>query len=168
MVCRWCSGGCVYRLGWRASSTHTRRACRHHPEPRAPRPCHPVSCAIALSVLEIIEEENLQENAKTVGDYLKSLFGGLLKKYSCIGDVRGSGLFLGVEMVKDKSFEPDTRLANHIKNELRNRLILINTDGPHDNVLKIKPPLRFSKEDAFKTEEQIENILKTHYNIDTV
>ncbi len=129
---------------------------------------NPVSCAIALSVLEIIEEENLQENAKTVGDYFKSLFGGLLKKYPCIGDVRGSGLFLGVEMVKDKSFEPDTVLANHIKNELRNRHILINTDGPHDNVLKIKPPLRFSKEDAFKTVEQIDKILKTHYKNNTV
>ena len=64
--------------------------------------------------------------------------------------------------------EPDTGLANHIKNELRNRHILINTDGPHDNVLKIKPPLRFSKEDAFKTVKQIDKILKTHYKNNTV
>lgn len=124
---------------------------------------NPVSCAIALSVLEIIEEEGLQENAKIVGDYFKSLFVGLRKKYLCIGDVRGSGLFLGVEIVKDNSMEPDTELADHIKNELRNRHILINTDGPHDSVLKIKPPLCFSKEDAFKTIEHLDNILKIHY-----
>ena len=124
---------------------------------------NPVSCAIALSVLEIIEEENLQENAKIVGDYYKSLLTGLQKKYPCIGDVRGSGLYLGVEIVKDNSMEPDTRLAHHIKNELRNRQILISTDGPHDSVLKTKPPLCFSKEDAFKTVEQIDDILKTHY-----
>ena len=129
---------------------------------------NPVSCAIALSVLEIIEEENLQENAKIVGDYYKSLFVGLQKKYPCIGDVRGSGLFLGIEIVKDNSMEPNTELAHYIMNELRNRYILISTDGPHDSVLKTKPPLRFSKEDAFKTVEQIDNILKTHYKINKV
>ena len=64
--------------------------------------------------------------------------------------------------------EPDTELAHYIKNELRNRHILINTDGPHDSVLKIKPPLRFSKEDAFKIIEHLGNILKTHNKINTV
>ncbi len=129
---------------------------------------NPVSCAIALSVLEIIEEENLQENAKIVGDYFKSLFAGLREKHPCIGDVRGSGLFLGIEIVEDNDMEPDTELAQHIKNELRNRHILINTDGPHDSVLKIKPPLRFSKEDTFRTVEQIDNILTTHYGLNSV
>ncbi len=126
---------------------------------------NPVSCAIALSVLEIIEEENLQENAKIVGEYYKSLLSGLQKRYPCIGDVRGSGLYLGVEIVKDNSMEPNTGLAHHIKNELRNRHILISTDGPYDSVLKTKPPLCFSKEDAFKTVEQVDDILKTHYKI---
>ena len=124
---------------------------------------NPVSCAIALSVLEIIEEENLQENAKIVGDYYESLLAGLQKKYPCIGDVRGSGLYLGVEIVKDNTMEPDTELAHHIKNELRNRHILISTDGPYDSVLKTKPPLCFSKENALKTVEQIDDILKAHY-----
>jgi 4-aminobutyrate aminotransferase-like enzyme len=124
---------------------------------------NPVSCAIALSVLEVIEEENLQENAKITGDYYKSLLAALQKKYHCIGDVRGSGLYLGVEIVKDNTMEPDTELAHHIKNELRNRHILISTDGPNDSVLKTKPPLCFSKEDAFKTVEQIDDILKKHY-----
>jgi len=124
---------------------------------------NPVSCEIALSVLEVIDEENLQENAKIVGEYYKSLLSGLQKRYPCIGDVRGSGLYLGVEIVKDNSMEPDTGLAHHIKNELRNRHILISTDGPNNSVLKTKPPLCFSKEDAFKTVEQVDHILKIHY-----
>jgi len=66
---------------------------------------NPVSCAIGLSVLEVIEEEKLQENAKIVGDFYKSLFIELQKKYDCIGDVRGSGLFLGVEIIKENSIE---------------------------------------------------------------
>lgn len=129
---------------------------------------NPVSCAIALSVLQIIEEENLQENAKIVGDYYKSLFAGLRKKYPCIGDVRGSGLFAEIEIVKDNNMESDTELAQQIKNKLGNRHILINTDGPRDSVLKITPPLPFSKEDAFRTVEQIDNILKAHYGLNSV
>ncbi len=124
---------------------------------------NPVSCEIALSVLEVIDEENLQENAKIVGEYYKSLLSGLQKRYPCIGDVRGSGLYLGVEIVKDNSMQPDTGLAHHIKNELRNRHVLISTDGPNNSVLKTKPPLCFSKEDAFKTVEQVDHILKIHY-----
>ena len=124
---------------------------------------NPVSCAIALSVLEVIEEEGLQEHAKIVGDHYKALFKELQKKYPCIGDVRGSGLFLGVELVKDTTGEPDTELAHYIKNEMRNRHILISTDGPYDNVLKTKPPLCFSKDDASKTVAEIARILKEHY-----
>ncbi|WP_297702843.1 aminotransferase class III-fold pyridoxal phosphate-dependent enzyme [uncultured Eudoraea sp.] len=124
---------------------------------------NPVSCEIALSVLEVIDEENLQENAKIVGEYYKSILSGLQKRYPCIGDVRGSGLYLGVEIVKDNSMVPDTGLAHYIKNELRNRHILISTDGPNNSVLKTKPPLCFSKEDAFKTVEQVDHILKIHY-----
>ena len=126
---------------------------------------NPVSCAIALAVLEVIDDENLQENAKNVGDYYKSMLTALQKKYPCIGDVRGSGLYLGVEIVKDHSMDPDTWLAQHIKNELRNAYILISTDGPFESVLKSKPPLRFTKEDAIKTVEQIDKVLKNHYKI---
>ncbi len=120
---------------------------------------NPVSCAIATSVLEVIEEEKLQENAKIVGDYYKSLFFELQEKYKCIGDIRGSGLFLGVEIIKENSLEPNTKLAHHIKNELRNRNILISTDGPFDSVLKTKPALCFTKENARKVVENIEEIL---------
>ncbi len=124
---------------------------------------NPVSCAIANSVLEVMEEERLQENAKVVGDYYKLLFLKLQIKYDCIGDVRGSGLFLGIEIVKDrKSKEHDTYLAHHIKNELRNKNILISTDGPYDSVIKTKPPMCFSKENALMVVEHIDSVLKKY------
>ncbi len=124
---------------------------------------NPVSCAIGLSVMEVIEEEKLQENAKVVGDYYKSLFFELQKKYECIGDVRGSGLFLGVEIIRENSMEPNTALAAYIKNELRNRNILISTDGPFDSVLKTKPPLCFSKRNAGEVIENIDELLSAYY-----
>jgi 4-aminobutyrate aminotransferase-like enzyme len=124
---------------------------------------NPVSCAIAIAVLEVIEEEKLQENAKVVGDYYNSLLLKLQQKYDCIGDVRGSGLFLGIEIIKAKSIEQDAELAHYIKNELRNRNILISTDGPYDSVLKTKPPLCFTKENAIKVVDNIDEILETYF-----
>lgn len=121
---------------------------------------NPVSCAIGLSVLEVIEEEKLQENARMVGNYYTELFKSLQASHECIGDVRGSGLFLGVEIVQPGTKNPATRLAAWIKNELRERNILISTDGPHDNVLKTKPPLCFSKSNAKEVVDTIEDILK--------
>jgi len=124
---------------------------------------NPVSCAIGLSVLEVIEEESLQENARVVGNYYYELFHSLKPNFECIGDVRGSGLFLGVEIVKPGTTDPDTSLASFIKNELRNRNILISTDGPHDNVLKTKPPLCFTKENAREVVENIDAILRNAF-----
>lgn len=121
---------------------------------------NPVSCAIALSVLEVIEEEQLQENAKEVGNYYKSLLLELKKEHKCIGDVRGSGLFLGIEIIDEKTQKTNKKLAHHIKNELRNRNILISTDGPDDNVLKTKPPLCFTKGNAETVVHTIDIILK--------
>jgi len=120
---------------------------------------NPVSCAIANSVLEVIEEEGLQENAKKVGDYYKSLFFDLQKTHGCIGDIRGAGLFLGIEIIKQNTIEPDPELAHYIKNQLRNRKILISTDGPFDSVLKTKPALCFTKENAKKVVETIDEVL---------
>ncbi|MBW1297877.1 aminotransferase class III-fold pyridoxal phosphate-dependent enzyme [Aquimarina litoralis] len=125
---------------------------------------NPVSCAVALSVLETIEEEKLQENAKEVGVYYKSLLQGLQDKYNCIGDVRGSGLFLGVEIIKEGSQETNRELAHYIKNELRNKFILISTDGPDDSVLKTKPPLCFTKNNAKEVVDTMDEILQNYYN----
>lgn len=120
---------------------------------------NPVSCTIGLAVLDVMEEEGLQENAMVVGDYYKSLFEQLQQHYANIGDVRGSGLFLGVDLVKPGTKEEDEQLAKLIKNQLRENFILISTDGPKDSVLKTKPPLIFTKENALQVVEEMERIL---------
>ena len=125
---------------------------------------NPVSCAIGLSVLEVIEEEKLQENAKQVGDYYKSLLVELQSKYDCIGDVRGSGLFLGIDIVEMGTKKTDRALAGYIKNELREKYILISTDGPEDSVIKTKPPLCFTKENAKEVVDAIDEVLEDHLN----
>jgi len=117
---------------------------------------NPVSCAIGLSVLNVIEEENLVQNAQLAGSYLIDQFENLKKECVNIGEIRGMGLSLGIEIVKDQiNFEPDTELAAFLVNELKNRNILTGTDGPYDNVFKLKPPLCFSKENA---DELIKNL----------
>lgn len=120
---------------------------------------NPVSCAIGLAVLDVLEEEGLQQNALEVGNYYKKMLDELKDDFDCIGDVRGSGLFLGIEIINQEQM-PDPRLAGHIKNEMRNRNILISTDGPYDSVLKSKPPLCFAKVDAEKVVQHIHEILK--------
>lgn len=125
---------------------------------------NPVSCAIAKSVLEVIEDEQLQQHAKTVGDYYKTQLKTLMKTYPCIGDVRGLGLFIGIDIVEPHSKIPDTNLAKHIKNELRNRHILVSTDGPYNNVIKTKPPLCFTKANVDRVVSEMEAVLKAYYN----
>ncbi|WP_299681111.1 aminotransferase class III-fold pyridoxal phosphate-dependent enzyme [uncultured Dokdonia sp.] len=120
---------------------------------------NPVSCAIATAVLDVIEEEALQENAEEVGVYYKNGLKELQKKYKCIGDVRGSGLFLGIEIVFENTTKPNTDLAANIKNRMRNRGILISTDGPYNNVLKSKPPLCFTKENVDEVIHALDEIL---------
>jgi len=125
---------------------------------------NPVSCAIGMAVLEVLEEEELQENAKHTGDYYMKSLKELSKEFECVGNVRGMGLFLGVEIIKDpETLEPDTGLASIIKNELRNRNILISSDGPNDNILKTKPPLCFNRDNVDKVVQNIYEILKLHY-----
>lgn len=122
---------------------------------------NPVSCAIGQAVLDVIEEEQLQQNAKTVGDYYLQELTKLQQKHECIGDVRGSGLFIGFEFVKDRlTLEPDTELAQKVKNELREIFILVSTDGPYDNVIKSKPPLCFTEENVDELVFALTNILK--------
>jgi 4-aminobutyrate aminotransferase-like enzyme len=122
---------------------------------------NPVSCAIGQAVLEVIEEEQLQQNAKMVGDYYLQELAKLQQKYERIGDIRGSGLFIGFEFVKDRlTLEPDTKLAQKVKNELREKFILVSTDGPFDNVIKSKPPLCFSKENVDEVIEKLESIFR--------
>ncbi len=122
---------------------------------------NPVSCATGQAVLEVLVEEQLQQNAKRVGDYYLQELRNLQQRFECIGDVRGSGFFIGFEFVKDrKTLEPDTLLAQKVKNELRNNFVLVSTDGPFDNVIKSKPPLCFSQENVDEVVGKLAIILK--------
>jgi 4-aminobutyrate aminotransferase-like enzyme/Ser/Thr protein kinase RdoA (MazF antagonist) len=102
---------------------------------------NPVSCAVGLAVLDAIRDEGLQENAKSVGEYLIERLRDLQTRYSLITDVRGLGLFLGFEMPREQE-------ATELVNRMKDRGVLLSTDGPLHNVIKIKPPLVFSRTDA--------------------
>ncbi|MBL0739893.1 aminotransferase class III-fold pyridoxal phosphate-dependent enzyme [Chryseolinea lacunae] len=110
---------------------------------------NPVSCAIGLEVLKVIKDEGLQQNAKLVGNYLKAGLRDLMDRFPIVGDVRGPGLFIGFELVKDRDTKaPATEQASYFANRMRDKGILMSTDGPFNNVLKIKPPLVFSSSNA--------------------
>ncbi len=110
---------------------------------------NPVSAAVGLAVLDIIEEEQLQKHALEVGQYLISNLDRVCKKFPCVGNIRGSGLFLGIEMVSDReSREPSAPLAHELVERMKRRRILLSTDGPDRNVIKFKPPMVFSFADA--------------------
>jgi len=120
-----------------------------------------VSCEVVSSVLEVIETESLQKNAKLVGKYFKDELHILKDKFPIIADVRGEGLFLGIEFYTN-SGQPDKLTANLIKNKLKEKLILTGTDGPFDNVIKIKPPLCFTKDNVDSFIDKIEDILRNN------
>ncbi|MCR4396177.1 MAG: aminotransferase class III-fold pyridoxal phosphate-dependent enzyme [Candidatus Saccharicenans sp.] len=123
---------------------------------------NPVSCAAGLAVLEAIEEENLQENARRVGDYFLRELRKLQKRHRLVGEVRGRGLFLGVELVRDrKTLEPATAEAKDIIEKMKDRGILLSTDGPFRNVIKIKPPLVFTSNDVDRVVENLDLVLGT-------
>jgi len=109
---------------------------------------NPVSSAVGLEVLAVIQDEELQENARRTGDSLFSRFRGLQKRHELVGDVRGSGLFLGMELVRDRaSLEPAAEEAARITELARTEGVLLGADGPLHNVLKFKPPLVFGAEE---------------------
>jgi 4-aminobutyrate aminotransferase-like enzyme len=110
---------------------------------------NPVSCAAGLAVLDVIEEENLQERALRVGAYLKAGLERLKDKHALVGDVRGLGLFLGIELVEDReSLAPASEQTVYAVERMKDRSILLSTDGPFHNVIKIKPPMVFRQSDA--------------------
>ncbi len=110
---------------------------------------NPVSCAAARAVLEVLDEERLPENAREVGQYLRAGLEALAEQHAAIGDIRGSGLFQGVDLVSDRATRaPAGKLAQAVHNGMRDRGVLIGTIGAHDNVLKIRPPMVFSREHA--------------------
>ena len=124
---------------------------------------NPVSCAVGHAVLKVIEEENLQSNALEVGKYLLSMLVELKQNHAIIGDVRGNGLFLGIELIKDqKTLEPAAIEADLLVNEMKEKGILLSTDGPDHNVIKIKPPMVFNRENALYLIEKLNKILSSY------
>ena len=123
---------------------------------------NPVSCAIAKSVLEVIKEEELQKNALQVGTTFKMGLQELSKYFPIIGSVRGQGLFLGVELV-DKDLKPLTSQASYLVNRMKQNGILMSTDGPDQNVIKIKPPLIFSLTNVEEVLYFLKKILNENY-----
>lgn len=110
---------------------------------------NPVSMAAGLAVMEIIDEEGLQENCKVVGGHFKSQLQKLADDHQVIGDVRGKGLMLGVELVKDRGTkEPHTEAAKQLMEEAREMGVLLGKGGLNGNVLRIKPPMCITKDDA--------------------
>jgi 4-aminobutyrate aminotransferase-like enzyme len=121
----------------------------------------PVSCAAGLAVLVVIEDEGLQAHAHSVGQHLMTNLREIGRHHDVIGDVRGTGLFLGVELVDaEDEPKPDAATARTLVNALRERRILVGTDGPDNNVLKIKPPLPFSRDDADRLAEALDEELR--------
>ncbi len=108
---------------------------------------NPVSCAIGAEVLRTVKRENLQEHALKIGNFLKSELQSLAKDFPIIGDIRGQGLFLGFELV-DSEMNPLGDRADYLANRMKDHGILMSTDGPDRNVLKIKPPMVFTQENA--------------------
>jgi 4-aminobutyrate aminotransferase-like enzyme len=108
---------------------------------------NPVSCAIGNAVLEVIKEEELQSNALAMGSKMLQLLKELQSRYPMIGDVRGSGLFLGIELIRNENLDPATDGAKILINNMKDLGVLLSTDGPFNNVIKIKPPLCIDESD---------------------
>ncbi|MEN9415358.1 MAG: hypothetical protein RLZ62_1662 [Bacteroidota bacterium] len=121
---------------------------------------NPVSAAIGLEVLRVIRKEGLQQNALETGRYLSERLGELSTCYPILGDVRGPGLFIGIELVKDPdTLEPAPEETARIANRMKQLGVLMSTDGPFHNVLKIKPPIVFSRKDADLLVDTLERVL---------
>jgi 4-aminobutyrate aminotransferase-like enzyme len=121
---------------------------------------NPVSCAVGLAVLDVIRDEALQEHARRTGEHLLHGLRAVQHRHEAIGDVRGLGLYLGVELVHDREARtPAGNLASDVVNRMRDRGILLSTDGPDHNVLKIKPPLPFTAADADRLVETLDVVL---------
>ena len=124
---------------------------------------NPVSCAIGHAVLKIIEDEDLQSRSKKVGGKLKSMLVNLQKNHDIIGDVRGMGLFIGIELIQKKgTLYPNSTDAGSIVNTMRNRGILLSVDGLDKNVIKIKPPMVFNERNASFLVENLDAVLSNY------
>lgn len=123
---------------------------------------NPVSCAAALAVMDVMEKEKLQENAREVGQYMLARLKELRKKYpKLVGDVRGIGLFAGIDLVTDtEKRTPATEMAKRILMSMRRKRVCLSTEGPYNNIIKIKPPICFSKADVDEMVEKLDETIR--------
>jgi 4-aminobutyrate aminotransferase-like enzyme len=116
-----------------------------------------VSCAVGIAVLDVVRDERLEEHAFEVGRHMGRRLRALVDRFPIVGDVRGSGLFWGVELVRDReTLEPAGDEASFVANRMRERGILLGTDGPYHNVVKIRPPMPFTEEDGELLVDELE------------
>jgi 4-aminobutyrate aminotransferase-like enzyme len=121
---------------------------------------NPVSMAAGMAVLDVIEREGLMANAQRVGGYLRAQIAKLAERHALIGDVRGAGLFVGVELVTDRRTRmPATAETARVVNGLRERQVLLSATGEYANTLKIRPPLVFSEANADLLVETLDQVL---------
>jgi 4-aminobutyrate aminotransferase-like enzyme len=122
---------------------------------------NPVSCIIGREVLDIVRREGLRERAVETGEYLTAGLRELGRHHDLVGDVRGTGLFIGVELVTDRERRtPAGWQAGYVANRMREGGVLMSTDGPDHNVLKIKPPMCFNEADAAFLVETMDRVLR--------
>lgn len=121
---------------------------------------NPVSCAAGLAVLDVLRDDHLQANALTMGNDLIGRLRALQDRHPLIGDVRGMGLFLGIDLVTDHTTRaPAAVAANHVVNRLRERGVLAGTDGPFHNVIKLRPPMIIERADIDRFISVLDSVL---------
>jgi 4-aminobutyrate aminotransferase-like enzyme/Ser/Thr protein kinase RdoA (MazF antagonist) len=119
-----------------------------------------VSCAAGMAVLDVLEREGLRENARDVGNHFRQGLRKLAERHDLIGDVRGRGLLVGLELVRDrKTLEPAAPETKRVVNRMRDLGVLTASEGPHGNVLKLRPPICFTREQADMTIAAIDQAL---------
>jgi len=122
---------------------------------------NPVACAVGLAVLDVLADEELQQRAARVGSVLRTQIAELAERHPLIGDVRGAGLFIGVELVRNRStLEPAATETEAVANRMRELGVLVGVDGPRSNVLKIRPPLVFDENHARQLTDALDEALQ--------
>ncbi len=121
---------------------------------------NPVSCAAAMAVLEEMDDKKLMANANRVGEYARGRLEAIRQKYDCIGDVRGSGLIFGAELVLDReSRKPASAFTDRLVNAMRHRGIILSRLGRGKNTLKIRPPMPFTVHNADLLFDTLDEVL---------
>lgn len=119
-------------------------------------------------MMEVIERENLQEHALKVGNHLLSELNKLAKRRPIIGDVRGAGLFVGIELVLDRKLRtPATAEAKYVVYRMKEEKIIVSSEGPDYNILKLKPPMYFSVDNANQFVAKLDDILQSLQEVET-